>query len=218
MFNWQARRQNLDPTFRAVYALQFGAALALLAGLFLVWWQSTVGDETAFDLLERSLSMLRARDPNLIGQPLIGLWLIAPALLIGLLRGLTGLLVTPVSYRILALVACGALFFALAHYWISFGSTLEEHAPLKDGRIGIGFWLSGAAAAILLLLLLTEGLIRPTEDPFRGQRETGGPVDDVERLWQGDYQTCPHCGMLNQPGARRCFQCNNLLFSFREKD
>jgi RNA polymerase-binding transcription factor DksA len=42
-------------------------------------------------------------------------------------------------------------------------------------------------------------------------------VTDAERLWKGDYQTCPHCGMLNEPGARTCYNCQNLLFSFDQK-
>jgi hypothetical protein len=217
VFDWKSR-QNLDPYYRAVYILQFFAALAMVAGFFLIWWDSPNGDQRAYDLLARSVKQLRERDPAVIGQPLVVLWLLVPAWMISALRGFTGLLVTPVSYRKLALVAWVAALLALGHFYVSYGAELEDRSPLKDGVIDIGFWLTGSSTVLLGALILTEGLIKPRDDPFANQPLTSGPVDDAERIWEGNYQTCPYCGMLNDPQARKCYNCNNLLFQFMQDD
>jgi hypothetical protein len=62
-------------------------------------------------------------------------------------------------------------------------------------------------------LILSEGAIKPRRDPFAASGPTA-PVDDAERLWRGEYQTCPYCGMMNEPGAKSCYSCHNLLFDF----
>jgi len=217
MFNWRTRT-NLDPYFRAVYAMQFVAALAAAAGLFLRWWDGpTIDALTAFNLLDRSLRQFRDRDPAVITQPLGVLWLLGPAILAGALRGFTGLLVVPVWYRKLALVAWGVGFLSLAHFYINYGRQLADDSPLKDGHIQIGFWLTCSSTLLLGLLILTEWLIRPQSDTWAAQGPVEGkPVNDAERLWRGEYLTCPHCGMLHELGARSCFNCHNVLFDFRD--
>lgn len=218
MFDWQNRRQNVDPLYRAVYLVQFVLMIAAFAGLFLVWWRSTGADQNAFDLLGDSIEKLSERDPTIIGQPLILLWLLLPLMAISAMRGFTGLLVTPVSYRVFAWISWVVAMLVLAHFLINFGSELSEDSPLKDGRIGIGFWVSGGAITLLGAMLTAETLIHPPEDPLAGKPVAGGPVEDAQRLWEGDYQTCPHCGMLNEPKARKCYNCNNLLFKRLDPD
>ena len=95
---------------------------------------------------------------------------------------------------------------------------MDEHSPLKDGVIDSGFWLTGSSTALLGGLIIAEGLIKPQDDPFAGQPPSSGPVDDAARIWEGDYQTCPFCGMLNDPQARKCYNCNNLLFNLMQND
>jgi len=71
---------------------------------------------------------------------------------------------------------------------------------------------------ILGLLVLVEGTIKEPEKTWAAQGPaTGVPVDDAERLWRGDYQACPYCGMLNEPQARTCVNCHNLLFNFKDE-
>ena len=71
VFSWKVKR-NLDPYFRAVYAMQLIAVGAVVAGLFLAWWGSSHGDHlTAFDILDRSTTELRQRKPTGIVQPLV---------------------------------------------------------------------------------------------------------------------------------------------------
>ncbi|MBN1565216.1 MAG: hypothetical protein JXA10_15330 [Anaerolineae bacterium] len=217
MFDWRNRDHNLDPYFRAVYIVQFIAAWAVLAGFFLIWWNPdhpASDPQTLFHLLDRSLDMLADRDPHLIGQPLIVLWLLWPDLFAGLLRGFTGILVQPVEFRILAAVAWIAAMLTLGHFYINFGEELAEKSPLKNGSIGAGFWLTASSVTVLGLLILTEFIIRKPDPTIFRQKPPSGAVDDAQRLWEGDYQTCPHCGMINEPDARACYNCRNLLFSF----
>ena len=216
MFSWRTKI-NLDPFFRAAYVMQFIAAAAMLAGLFLPWWEGEVA-HNAFDLLNRSFSKLRERDPVVIGEPLVVLWLLWPLLVVSLLRGFTGFLVVPVAFRWLALVAWIPALLALAHFYINFGDSDAAREVLAGGTIQPGFWLTCSSTVLLGLLILTEFLIKPAEDEFLAQRtQHEGPVNDPHRLWQGDYVTCPHCGMLNEPLARRCYNCKNLLFRFEEE-
>ncbi len=92
---------------------------------------------------------------------------------------------------------------------------LPENSPLRAGAIGAGYRLTVLAVVILGLLVGFEARIKLPDRPWAQQgRVRGGPVEDAERLWRGDYQTCPHCGMLNEPGARTCYNCQNLLFDF----
>jgi hypothetical protein len=213
VFDWRKRDHNLDPYFRVVYIMQFIAAWAILAGFFLTWWE---GDDpqTVFNLLQRSIDLLVDRDPHLIGQPLVVLWLLWPVFFAGMLRAFTGILVQPVSYRTLALVAWIAAMLVLGHFYINFGDELADNSPLKNGSIGDGFWLTASSVTILGLLILTEFLIREPDPLLVRQRPPSGAVDDAQRIWEGDYQTCPHCGMINEPDARTCYNCRNLLFSF----
>ncbi|GEM_PF-2460723 len=214
MFEWKQRKSHLDPYFRAVYIMELIAVAATIAGLFLVWWD---GRETytAFTFLKRSADRLMQRDVRLLGQPLIVLWLLWPSILISTLRGITGLLVTPVAFRRLALFAWIIAMLVLTHFYISFSEEVDIHSPLRDGSIQRGFWLSAWSILITGLLILTEYLIRAPEDDFTSQPLTSEPVSDAEKLWRGEYQTCPYCGMLNEPHAKSCYNCHNLLFDFR---
>lgn len=216
MFSWRTRF-NLDPYFRAVYVMQFIAVGAVVAGLFLTWWGGGASPSlTALNLLDRSLAVLRAQSLRGIAQPLVVLWLLVPSIAISGLRSFTGLLVTPVTYRRLALAAVGVSVLALAHFLINYGGELAPDSPLKDGRIQAGFWLTGSSTVLLGLLILAEGAIKPPDRTWAAQGPIpAGPVDDAGRLWRGEYLTCPHCGMLNEPGARACFNCHNVLFDLR---
>lgn len=213
MFEWKKRDHNLDPVFRTAYIMQFITVWAVLAGFCLPWWN---GDDpqTVFHLLNRSLSKLTNRDPSIIGQPLVVLWLLWPVWIVSLLRAATGLLVQPVAYRKLAAIAWVAAMLPLAHFYINFGDDLSANSPLKDGTIGDGFWLTSLSVVILGLLILVEFVIREPDPIMARQKPPSGAVGEAERLWEGDYQTCPHCGMLNEPGARSCYNCKNLLFDF----
>jgi hypothetical protein len=217
VFNWKVRR-NLDPYFRAVYAMQLIAACAVVAGLFLAWWGGGHGDHlTAFDILDRSTMELRQRKPTGIVQPLVVLWLLWPFVIVAGLRSFTGILVTPVWYRRLTLAAWVPALLALLHFYINFGDQVAADSPLKDGHIQIGFWLTASSVVILGLLILAEGTIKEPDDTWAAQGPTGGgPVEDAERLWRGEYQSCPYCGMLNEPQARTCVNCHNLLFNFED--
>jgi hypothetical protein len=209
-------KRNLDPYFRAVYIMQLIAVIAMFAGMFLIWWQG-VDSLNAFDLYDRSTAELRDRSPHVLGQPLVVLWFLWPCVVICGLRGFTGVLVTPVAFRTLALLAWFVSLLALGHFYINFGDDLAPASPLKDGQIHAGFWLTASSTVILGLLLVVETLIRVREeDPFLPQQGPTAPVDDAERLWRGEYQTCPYCGMLNEPAAKACYNCHNLLFNFEE--
>jgi hypothetical protein len=216
VFSWKTQ-PNLDPYLRAAYAMQCISVLAILGGLFLVWWQGpAIENLTAFNLFNRSLDDLRERDPKFIAQPLNVLWLLWPAILISAIRGVTGILVTPVWFRRLALVAWVAALLALGHFYINYGDELAKVSPVKDWEIGIGFWLTASSTVILGLLILTEGIIKAPDLTWMPPQPTAkGPVNDAERLWRGEYLTCPHCGMLNELGSKTCFNCHNLLFDFR---
>ncbi len=211
MFSREAET-NLDPYFRIVYLLEVIAVLATVGGMLLAWWE---GQQTftLFGLLNRSIDELRTRSPHVLAQPLIVLWLVLPSVLVSGLRSITGVLVVPVSYRWLALAVCGVALIALAHFYINFGEDIPDHSPLKDGTIRAGFWLTTSSTAILALLILSEGAIKPRRDTFAASGPTT-TVDDAERIWRGEYQTCPYCGMLNEPGAKSCTNCHNLLFDF----
>jgi hypothetical protein len=210
-------KQNRDPHYRIVYALEFITVLIALLGLALVWWRG--GDTyNAFGLLSRSTAELKERDPNVLGQPLIILWLVWPSILVSGLRSFTGILVTPVSYRMLALSAWIVALGALAHFYINFGmGEISELSPLKDGDLQQGFWVTAVPTAILGLLILGESLLKPGKDPFIVKDGPSAPVTDAEKLWRGEYLSCPYCGTLNEPGAKTCYACTNLLFNFMDE-
>jgi hypothetical protein len=218
VFSWKIKDESkLVPLFRIVHFLQLVAVLVIVAGLFLAWWKS---DETlsAFDLLDKGITRLKDRDVSGLVSPLLVLWLLWPLVIVGGLRAITGILVAPVSYRWLALILWVAAALALVHFFVTYNDDLPDKSPLAAGTIGSGYWLTGTAVVILGLLLLLEGRIKLPDRPWATQGPVrGGPVADAERLWQGDYQTCPHCGMLNEPGARTCYNCQNLLFDFDRK-
>jgi len=221
VFSWRDEDQpRLDPYFRVVYAMQFVAVIAIVAGLLLTWWTGREQAMSGFDLLGMTTDDLEQRSPHVLAQPLVVLWALWPVVVVSGLRGFTGMLVTPVSYRGLALVMWGFSLLALGHFYINFGEDLPERSPLIDGHVSEGFWLTASSCAILGLLILTEYLIRPPyRDPFKSSRvKPSEAVDDAERLWQGQYMTCPYCGMLNEPGARACYNCKNLLFDFSRHD
>lgn len=207
-----ARENNpaLDKYFRAVYGMQVVAVLSTLGGMALAWWNGAV-HYSALDLLNLALSPLAARDSALTGQPLIVLWLLVPSLAVSGLRGVTGMLVTPVAYRWLALVLCGISGLVLAHFYLNTGAVAVSRDGLDAGSLGPGFWLTGSSSVILGLLILAEWTIRP---PLSAFAPGGGPppTDDPARRWQGGYQSCPSCGVLNPPDARRCYNCRRLLF------
>jgi hypothetical protein len=217
VFNWRDETDTRRPYFRAVYLMQLIAVGVMVTGLFLVWW-SGANSQTLFDLLNHSLSKLRARKPSVIADPFALLWLLWPLMIVAGLRGFTGILVSPVSYRRLALLLWVPAMMALAHFYVNFGDDLPDNSPLKIGAIGLGFWLTGSSAVILGLLMLLEGAIKPPDRSYLPRGVPHGAVDDAERLRKGDYQTCPHCGMLNEPDARTCYHCRNLLFSFDRED
>jgi hypothetical protein len=217
VFAWKSKR-NLDPIYRVVYTLQFAAVLVSLAGLFLAWW---TGDRAwnAFNLMDHSRDKFAHREPDAIVDPLMVVWFIWPSLVVSGLRGFTGMLVAPVTYHRLALVACLLAVLVLGHFYVSFGDDLDDNSPLAEGSIQAGFWVTGLSSLVLGLLLLTEFAIKPPkEDLFVSSRTDNGPVNDAERLWRGDFLTCPYCGMLNEPKSRRCFNCHNLLFDFEDLD
>ncbi len=218
MFSWKTRISQDPIYYRAVYIMQAIAVLAVIAGLFLPWWS---GDEpaNAFDLMRRSLDKVLDRNPAIIIEPLGVLWLLWPALIICGMRAFTGVQVQPVTYHRLALVAWLAAMLALAHFYINFGDKdLSIHSPLQAGAIDDGFWLTGSSTAILGLLMLAEWLLDQGEpDAFTTAPGRAGPVDDAERLWRGEYLTCPYCGMLNEPGSKKCYNCGNLLFDFEDE-
>lgn len=216
MFSYKVK-QNRDPYYRVAYALEFITVIMAVIGLALVWWQG--GDSyNAFGLLSRSTDELEARSPNALGQPLIVLWLIWPSILISGIRSFTGILVTPVSYRVAALIACVIALGALAHFYINFGgSEMPERSPLEAGSLQTGFWVTAAPMLLLGLLILSESLLKPRRDPFIIQQSPTAPVTDAEKLWRGDYTSCPYCGTLNEPAAKSCYNCHNLLFNFEEE-
>jgi hypothetical protein len=132
---------------------------------------------------------------------------------VSVLRGATGVLVAPVSYRVLVFVFWVLAALGLGHFYINFSGDLPDYSTLAAGTLRPGFWLTGSSCIILGLLILTESLIRPYDDMLAVVEEPR-PVDDAERLWRGDYQICPYCGTLNEPDARACYSCRNLLFNF----
>jgi hypothetical protein len=216
VFSWKVKDESkLVPIFRTVHFLQLVAVITITTSLFLVWWKSDP-TMTAFDLFGRGITRLKNRDVSGAINPLLVLWLLWPLIVAALLRAITGMIVAPVSYRVLALLLWGAAMLALVHFFVTFGSSpLPENSPLDAGAVGPGFWLTGLALVILGLLLAFETRIKLPDRPWAQQGPVrSGPVDDAERLWRGDYQTCPHCGMLNEPGARTCYNCQNLLFDF----
>jgi hypothetical protein len=209
-------KQNRDPHYRVAYTLQFITVIVAVIGLALVWWR---GSDTynAFGLLGRSTAELKERSPNTLGQPLIILWLRWPSIVISGMRSFTGILVTPVSYRMLALAAWIIALGALAHFYINFGGgDIPERSPLKDGTLQAGFWVTAVPTLLLGLLILSESLLKPNKDPFLTQ-PPAAPVVDAERLWRGDYTSCPVCGTLNEPSAKTCYNCRYLLFNFMEE-
>jgi hypothetical protein len=218
VFSWKVRDESkLVPIFRTVHFLQFVAVITITAGLFLVWWKSDPA-LTAFDLFGRGITRLKNRNVSGAINPLLVLWLLWPLIVVSLLRAITGLMVAPVSYRWLALLLWGAAVLALAHFFVTYNDRLPENAPLDAGAIGTGFWLTAMSIVILGPLVALESRIRLPDRPWEQQSTVrGGPVDDAERLWRGDYQTCPHCGTLNEPGARSCYNCQNLLFDFERR-
>ena len=73
-----SRRQNesLGRRFQLVYILQLCAVVAIFIGMFLIWWEG-VDRLTALDLLGRTTGDIERRNPQILGQPLIVLWLLA---------------------------------------------------------------------------------------------------------------------------------------------
>lgn len=216
MFTRDFDQPDVDPYFRALYLLQFVAALAITAGMALTWW-SGMRDYSAFDLLGRSINRFKEDRLFAVFQPLLLLWLLWPLVLISLLRGITGILVTPVSYRVLALVLWVVALLVLAHFYINFGDEdLSDQAPLKNGVLAVGFWLTSTSTTLLGLLILAEMVIKPQDVDRFAPHGPATMVDDAERIWRGDYQSCPYCGTLNEPGAKTCYSCHNLLFSITD--
>lgn len=218
MFDWKQQVHNAWMTryVRLLHAMQLVAVGCMIAGFFLVWWDAR-DPQSYWDLLNRSTHELRARDPNFIGQPLMVLWFLWPVLIASTLRGLTGILVTPVWYRRLALVAWVLALLSLGHYYINWGEDLPERSPLRDGVIGIGFWLTLSSAAILGVLILAEWFFRdPDEGTIFAAQETVRNQDEATAkgpAWQDEFVTCPYCGMLNDRRAEACMSCGNVLFS-----
>ncbi len=213
MFSWRKVDVNLDPYFRVVYIMQCVATGAMVVGFCLTWW-SGENSVQVFQLLNRSLTQLRARDPAVLVQPLAVLWWLWPVILISGPRSITGILIQPVEFRKLAFASWVLAMMALIHYYANFGAEIADNSPLKNGEIGPGFWLTGSSTLILGTLVMMEWVIRKPDPIAFRQKPPTGKVDDAQRLWEGDYQTCPHCGMLNEPEARSCFNCKNLLFNF----
>lgn len=215
MFDWKTTT-NRDSYFRVVYVMQGLAVIAASAGLFLAWWR---GSETAnaIDLMRRSLDKLIDRDPDILAEPLGVLWFIWPVLFVSAMRSFSGVLVQPVTYRRLALAAWAVAALALAHFYINFtDEDLVAGSALVEGYIQFGFWVTAVATAFLGVLILVEFPLGHQDTLFVVKEKTGGPVEDAERLWRGEYLTCPYCGMLNKPGVRKCYNCHNLLFDFRD--
>ncbi len=212
MFGWKSRGGAVEPVFRRVYALEAVAALAMLAGFALVWWQGH-DPETAFNLFDRGSRELRHRDPRFVFQPLLVLWLMWPSLVISGVRGLTGIVVQPVSFRWLAQTMWGISVLPLVHFYLNYRESIPEFSPLQDGSIGTGFWITGGAVILLGGALLIESLIHEPED-WGAPPPVTLPADEAQVLWDGKYLACPVCGMLNDPQARTCASCRSLLFNF----
>ncbi len=141
------------------------------------------------------------------------LWLLWPSVVVLGLRSFTGILVAPVSYRWLAMIAWLAAMGAVAHLGVYAEGTLS---PLDEGHIQPGFWLTALATAALGVLLVVEGLIKPRE-VIRSPNDRAPAEVDAESLWRGEYITCPFCGALNSPNAKKCYNCRILLFDFDDE-
>lgn len=211
-----SRKQHvsLSRRFQLVYILQLCAVVAIFIGMFLIWWEG-VDRLTALDLLGRTTGDIERRNPQILGQPLIVLWLLWPSVVVSGLRSFTGILVAPVSYRWLAMIAWLAAMGAVAHFYISFGGE-GTSSPLDEGHIQPGFWLTALATAALGVLLVVEGLIKPRE-VIRNPNDRAPAEVDAESLWRGEYITCPFCGALNRPNAKKCYNCRILLFDFDDE-
>jgi hypothetical protein len=207
---------NRERLLKVVYMLQVVAAISMLLGLCLSWWHSGSHHYNALNLFGRSLDLLEQRSFRLMAQPLIVLWLLWPAIIAGVLRGATGIVVPLVSFW-RHMVACWIIaLLVLIHFHLSFGAEQREiESPLANGSIDIGYWLTASSTALLGLLVIIEGMLTPHHDQWMPQ-EKPQPVTD-DQLWSGEYKSCPYCGMLNDPKSRACYNCHNLLFNFKEK-
>jgi len=219
MFSRTIGPEPRDPYFRAVHLMQLIMVVIIIAGLIFHWWEGAAKTFSGFGLMSQGLKPLLDIDPDVLGQPLLTLWLLWPAIVIAGMRGVAGVLVTPVSFRLLSLVALLIGAGAVGHFYINFGvGTLPDASPLPQGEIQIGFWISTIATVGAILLTLVEYIIQPHYDPFaKPLQASPTPVTDPERLWQGDYKSCPYCGTLNEPGAKACYGCHNLLFNFMDE-
>ena len=200
---------NLDPVFRTVYLMQTVTVAAILAGMGLAWWRGEA-DYSAYRLLNLSIYPLREGDPAVVGQPFLLLWLMIPSLLVSGLRGMTGMIVSPVTFRRVAQAVWFVAVLSLAHFYVNFGALAADRVALGEGTVRPGYWLTVTSTAILGALIASEWAIRP---PL-AREGASRPMDDAERIWRGDYQTCPYCGTLNEQDAIACINCNNLLFNF----
>jgi len=206
---------NLSLYFQAVYALQLAAVVGMFAGMFLIWWEG-LDRLTALDLLGQTTGTIAQRSPQILGQPLLVLWLVWPSIVVSGLRSFTGLLVAPVSFRWLAVAAWVAALGAIVHFYISFGGDAGA-SPLHEGEIRPGFWLTALATIALGGLLAVESRLKPRA-AIPGVDDRRQPVTDAESLWRGDYLPCPYCGTLNRRRAKTCCGCGILLFDFEDGD
>jgi hypothetical protein len=215
MFSWKKVDDSINPRLRFLHVLQLIAVLSFFVGICLAWWRSD-HTSSALNLMGRSIKVFIKRDYLSVGEPLLVLWLLWPLMVVGLLRAITGIMVAPVSYRRLALATWGAALLALGHFYINFHHGAPADSMLHGGTMQRGFWLAAVSASILGVLILAENVFtRPPLDRFAKQEViSSGAVEEAERLWRGDYQSCPYCGMLNEPGAKTCYNCRNLLFNF----
>jgi hypothetical protein len=208
---------NRENTLKAVYMLQLVAAISMLLGLCLSWWESGSHHYTALRLFQRSLDLLEERSVSPLFQPTLALWLLWPVIIGSVLRGATGMIVPLVSFRRQIQVFWFFAMLVLIHFYISFGAEQRDVQPsAADGSIDIGYWLTCSSTILLGMLLLIEWILTPRVDKWQ-LKGTIKPITD-DQLWSGEYRSCPYCGMLNNPKAKSCYNCRNLLFNFKDKD
>ncbi len=208
---------NRENTLKAVYMLQLVAAISMLLGLCLSWWESGSHHYTALRLFQRSFDLLEEHSVSPLFQPTLALWLLLPVMIGSVLRGATGMIVPFVSFGRQMLVFWFIAMLVLIHFYISFGAEQRDIQPsLADGSIDIGYWLTSTSTILLGVALITEQVLTPRLDKWL-HKGVIKPVTD-DQLWAGAYRSCPYCGMLNDPKAKSCYNCRNLLFNFKDKD
>lgn len=192
--------------FKFTYGMQFVAAVNVIVALFLKWHERAGSAAALIGSIFSDFVF-----PWSFLSPWTVLLFLPPVALYSVIRGGMGIFDKDIGGWNTAFVLSGLAFLSMFWFFINFADPNNASQLGTDvSEVGVGYWLTVTSFLLLVAFIGIEKML-PKQD-LQLAYYNNLPLDSAERIWQGWYRSCPHCGSANNPDAKRCDFCGIMLF------